>query len=86
MFHGKTKAAIDLLAHKGHGSRLNLLDTIDTNSSVAVKEILREKHQPAQPSALISTVTDDLSHPVLSERIDGALILKTVLCIQGALG
>ena len=89
MFQGKTKAALDLLAHKGCGSRLNLQDTIDTNSSVTVKEILREKHPPAQgiqPSALMSTVTDDPPHPVLFEQIDGALIRKTALGIQGASG
>lgn len=58
MLRGKTKAALRILCNKDSGRPLCLDELIDTGNgeSISVREILEEKHPPAQPAGPESLV------------------------------
>ena len=83
MMEGKVKAALRILAQDGNGGMLPL------NNEVL--EALREKHparKPAVPSALITSDSrsQEPSHFILYDQLDGQLIRKTALKTDGAAG
>ncbi len=63
MFDGKCKAALDLLSYDDKGGRLHLDDEVNMHKTV--KDILINKHPPAQPihpSCIVSEAPQD-PHP-----------------------
>ena len=59
MLEGKTKAALYILCNKDTGFPLSLDDIIDTGTAEGryVRDILGEKHPPAEPAYPESTVS-----------------------------
>ncbi len=81
MFHGKTKAALRLLANNEVGTPLHLDEMIDTGASSpkSVREILVDKHPPGMPANTDSIIDDRCPisvHPVVFE----SLVLGQLLC------
>ena len=83
MMEGKVKAALRLLAQDSNGGVLPM------NSEVI--EALKKKHparNPAVPSAVTTPISSsqDPSHFILFDQLDGQLIRETALKTEGAAG
>ena len=92
MIESKVRAALRLIDDDNNGGPLELDRLIECEGSNAktVREILLKKHpskKPSKQSSIITVVPEiaDL-HPVLFDRIDGALIHSTALKMTGAAG
>lgn len=88
MLRGKVRAALRLLSQHGSAGVLDLDKLIEGKT---VREILMEKHPPAQPvtpGTLLSPTAHrgNETHPVLLDRIDGELVRSMALKTQGAAG
>ncbi len=71
---------------KGGGGRLHLDDEVNMHKTV--KDILIDKHPPAQPihpSCIVSEAPQD-PHTVIFDSIDGSVIRKAALQVKGAAG
>ena len=91
MFEGKTSAATKLLTGHQRGGLLRPTDIADpSNPAVLVRDVLRDKHPPAQPLRRDCLVTADSEptpfHPVLFEALNGSLIRSAALRTFGAPG
>lgn len=89
MFQGKTQAALRLLSKQSRGGVLHLDDYTDTeNGQRKVRDILSEKHPPAQPAHHDALINDDPPdiHPVLFESLDARMIRSAALHTSGAAG
>ena len=86
MFVGNVKAAIRLLA-ENECSGFHSLDTkIDDQS---VKDILLEKHPPAQPlypSTIVTSHSPNIFYSILFDSTSPELIRSTILKINGSSG
>ena len=83
LMEGKVKAALRMLAQDSNGGVLPL--------NKDVFETLKKKHparKPAIPSAVITSnsSSQDPSHFILFDQLDGLMIRKTVLKTEGAAG
>ena len=62
----------------------------NNNNAETVRDVLLKKNPPEQPPRLASLIESNSQppepHPVMSEVIDGQLILNTVLKMDGAAG
>ena len=92
MFEGKVRAALRLLTNQSTGGVLPLDKTIplDSGHTVTVREALRVKHPPGQPLITSAVVEPDPDlhelHPVFYEKLDGALLRRIALKMDGAGG
>lgn len=89
MLVGKVKSALRLLSQPGRGRLLSLDDAvISGGKEMTAREVLLAKHPPAAPAdpAALLTDTPPLSHPVLFDRLDGAMIRSSALHSQGSAG
>ena len=94
MMEGRVKAALRLILNDNNGGPLDLDSHVESSSSPTTLETVRaallKKHpqkQSLKPSVIISpgTHVHEL-HPVLFEMIDGPLIRRTILRMDGAAG
>ena len=89
MMEGKVRAALRLLSESS-GDVLPLDMVVNPDDNETVHDILLKKHPSRQPPKAGALVTPDLPssepHPVLFDGIDGQLIHKTVLKMDGAAG
>ena len=86
MFVGNVNAAIRLLSDN-ESSGIHSLDTMIDDQSV--KEILLEKHPPAQPPhplTIVTSYTPDVFHSVLFDSISPELVRHLALKINGFSG
>ena len=87
MFEGKVRAALRLLSQHDSVGVLNLDQEIN---GVPVREILKDKHPPAQtanPSTLLPTSAHTVDfHPVLFEQVNGDMIRSAALQVNGSAG
>ena len=84
MLEGKTSAALKLITGHQCGCLLQLNDQIDpSNPNCLVRDILKEKHPPAQPlsqDCLISQVSESAPfHPIIFEALNGPMIRSAAL-------
>ena len=91
MFEEKTNAALKLITGHQHGCLLQLNDQIDpSNPNCLVRDILKEKHPPAQPlsqDCLISEVSESVPfYPIIFEALNGHMIQLAALRTFGAAG
>ena len=94
MMEGRVKAALRLISNDNNGGPLDLDSHVESGSSPTTLETVREAllkihlpKQPLKPSAIISPGTHvHEPHPVLFETIDGPLIRRTILMMDGAAG
>ena len=92
MFQGKVRAALRLITNQPSGGVLPLDKPIPSNGghSVTVREMLHNKHPPGQnlvPSAIVEPDPDTQDpHPILFEKIDGDLIKRVALKMDGSSG
>ena len=90
-FMRRGKAGLRLLEDHRKGEVLPLDDTIQINAKqITVREVLMEKHpagQPAHPEIILQLPTPipDV-HPVLFDHLDGEIIRKATLRIEGSAG
>jgi len=88
MFEGKTKAALKLITGHKRGGLLKLNDPVDSNR--VVRDVLLEKHPPAQPlfrECLIDSVSEPPPvHPIVFDDLRGPLIRSAALRTFGAAG
>ena len=90
MFKGKCKAAFDLISDSERGGIHQLDAFINPNdpSSPSVREVLLQKHPPAQqahPDCIVDGEPQEL-HPVVFESLDASVICSAALKISGAAG
>ena len=94
MMEGRVKAALRLISNDNNGGPLDVDSHVESGSSPTTLETVREallkKHppkQPPKPSVIIFPGTHmHEPHPVLFETIDGPLIRRTILRMDGAAG
>ena len=89
MFQGKVKSAMDLLTNKSKGGLLHLNDVVSCPAGEkSVRDILRDKHPPAQPIHQEALLSEDppLVHPVVFDSIDKGLVRSAALKTSGAAG
>ena len=90
IMEGKVKAALRLINEDSNGTPLKLDSKISPSSNKTVRDILKDKHpqkQTPQQSAILtpnSPATEP--HPIHFERLDGQLIRKIALKMNGAAG
>ena len=89
MFEGKISAALKLITGHQHGCLLQLNDQIDpSNPNYLVRDILKEKHPPAQPlsqDCLISEVSESAPfHPTIFKALNGPMLQLAALWTFGA--
>ena len=90
MFEGKTSAAIKLLTGYKCGGLLQLDAPVDsTKPSCLVRDVLIEKHPPAQPLLRDYLTSDSREsppfHPVIFDALTGSVIRSAALRTFGAL-
>ena len=94
MEKGKVKNALRYLSSDHTGGILRMEDSVpvtNRNGDViecSIQDVLVEKHpngKPASPSALLS-FTQSHVNPILFDQLNGELILKAAMRIQGAPG
>ena len=88
VFQGKIKAAMRFLTEQSRGSFLPLSTPVGEST---VFDELVKKHpdpSPATPLSLIISGTTDLQscHPAIFDCLDGDLIFRTAVCIEGSTG
>ena len=89
MFQGKVKSALDLLTNKTKGGLLHLDDPVSCpGGEKSVRDILRDRHPPAQPINHDALLKDDTPavHPVVFDSIDKGLVRSAALKTSGAAG
>ena len=84
MFEGKTSATLKLITGHQRSCLLQLNEQIDpSNPNCLVRDILKEKHPPAQPlsqDCLISEVSESAPfHHIISEAFNGPMIRSAAL-------
>ena len=89
MFEGKTSVALKLITEHQCGCLLQLNDQMDpSNPNCRVRDILKEKHPPAQPPSqdcFISEVSESAPfHPIIVEALNGPMIRSAALRTFGA--
>ena len=90
MMHGKVKAALRLIGTEGNGGPLQLNGRVDPSQAETVRDALIKKHPPKlppKPSAIVEHETPpNEPHTVHFDRIDGQLIQRMALKMDGAAG
>ena len=92
MMKGGVQSAGNLVTNKGFGKPLSLDTVVSSSPCRTVREILHDKHpdsKPALPNSVLLPTTlspDHEPHPILFDRIDGALIHKIALQSRGSAG
>ena len=88
VFHGKDKAAMRFLMEQSRSSFLPLSTPV--GESTVFNELVK-KHPGPSPANLMNLVSPDAPtlkncHPVIFDCLDGDLIRRTVLFIEGSAG
>ena len=90
MMQGKVKAALRLIGNEGNGGPLQLNGRVDPSKAETVRDALLKKHplkQPPKPSAIVvPEIPPSEPHTVHFDQIDGQLIQKIALKMDGAAG
>ena len=84
------KKALRLIDSESKGGPLQLNDRVEPEMPETARDVLTKKHPPKQhpkPSAIIISETPPSEpHPIQYEKIDGQLIHKIALEMEGAAG
>ena len=90
MMQGKVKSALRMIEKEGNGGPLQFNSRVDSSKADTVRDVLIKKHPPKQPPKNSEIVSPESPpnepHPVHFEKIDGHLIQRMALKMDGAAG